>query len=145
MRREQADEDRAPVDRGRERRDEEDDAHEHNDAREDLLDDLVRADPHARKTQDGDDHDDGYHGSGGRKSLDAQDAAGHVAGLVRDVAHENGDDNNHDRNPFDHVVGNTIADVFTQSLLRHDADARGHLLKDHRRNRCEQQRPQHRV
>ena len=65
MRREQTDEDRAPVDRGRERRDEEDDAHEHNDAREDLLDDLVRADPHARKTQDGDDHDDGYHGSRG--------------------------------------------------------------------------------
>ena len=144
-RHEQARGDGAPIRAGGDGRDEEHHAHEHDDGREDNLDHLVRANPHGDERQNTQNDDDRDHRHVGKHGLDAQDAARDVARLVRDVAHEDGDDNNHDRNPHKRLVGNTIADVFTQTLARNDADARRHLLEDDGGHRGEQQRPQHGV
>ena len=88
-----------PIDGGEQRSHEEHDAHEHDDAGEDLLDQLVGADPHAGESKDAEHDDDGDHRHV-EDRLDAQDAARDVAGFIRGVADEDCDDNNHDCNPF---------------------------------------------
>ena len=143
-RREQAGHDRAPINGRGERGDQEHQAHEDDDAREDLLDQLVRTHPHGGKGQNAQHDDDGDHG-GIDYRLDTQDAARDVARLVCSIADEDGDDNNHDCNPLQHRMRNAIADVLTQALLRDDADASRHLLEDNGCNGSEQQRPQHGV
>ena len=144
LRREQACGNRAPINGGEQGGHEEHDAHEYDDAREDLLDQLVGADPHAGEGEDAE-HDDDRDHRHVEDRLDAQDAARDVAGFVGGVANEDCDDNNHDCNPFKRRIRNAIADVLTQTLLGGDADARGHFLEDDGRNGCEQEAPQHRV
>ena len=143
-RREQTSHDSAPVNRRSESGDKEHQAHEDDDAREDLLDQLVRANPHGGEGQNAQHDDDGDHGRI-EHCLNAQDAARDVARLISGVADEDGDDNNHDCNPLQHRMRNAIADVLTQALLRDDADASRHLLEDNGCNGGEQQRPQHGV
>ena len=144
LRREQTGGNRAPIDGGEQGGHEKHDAHEHDDARENLLDQLVGTDPHAGEGEDAEYDDDGDHRHV-EDRLDTQDAARDVAGFVGGVADEDRDDNNHDCNPFKRWIRNAIADVLTQTLLSGDADARSHLLEDDGRNGGEQEAPQHRV
>ena len=144
LRCEQACGNRAPINGGEQGGHEEHDAHEHDDAREDLLDQLVGADPHAGEGEDAEHDDDGDHRHV-EDCLDTQDTARDVAGFIGGVADEDRDDNNHDCNPLKRRIRNAIADVLTQTLLSGDADARGHLLEDDGRNGGEQEAPQHRV
>ena len=145
LRREHAGDDGAPIGVGGKRGDQEHHAHEYDDGREHLFDEVVVADEHHDGCQQAHDNDDGAHGNARCDGLDAQNAAGDVAGFIGDVADENSDNDDRDSQALQHGIGNAVANVLAQALLAGDADAGGHFLEDDGGDGGEHEGPQHGV
>ena len=122
--------------------DEEQDAHEHHQGGEHLFHHLILAgEQQARR--DGE-HDDGPHDLAGvgHDGLQAQDAAGDVAGLIGYVADEHGADDQDGQQDAGALAGVLLPERFAQADLLHDAQLGRHALQDDDRDGGEQQRPQ---
>ena len=128
--------------------DQEDQAHEHDQTGEELLDVLIAAAEQQDKGHDADDAgEDVLPGVGvehGADGLDAQDGAGDIAGLIGHVADEDGgDDQDGQENPRT-GTGEFGAQSFAEALLGNDTQAGGHGLHNDDGQRGEQDGPQER-